>query len=375
MASLYRHILPPNPLDVAMRAARGKLGPEDTLTALVAHTLAENPALAREWALFLLSKTEAQLELFEDIPIEVSLQPYSGNDQPDMAITLGNRARIVFEHKLDSPEGANQLERYIELCASERRATGITHYLAFVAPSPHNLLASHYIDSRFIAFEGRHPLWSDLGAIIEGQATANQAIEPLRELFDSLYLLPYEIPTELEPLLMDASTIDELPMEALKARRGFNMLIRNSGKAFIDKGWRFSTSRQRQYYFEPPDNLRAQHPRLRWITFDIWSNKRVIGGVRMPAPALSVSINFYERREHKASREIEGLMSRFQERKLCGYSPKTASNVSNSVMGKTRACHLFFDLNEIWQNDDLERFAAELVPSVIELIDPPIRKE
>jgi len=375
MASLYRHILPPNPLDVAMRAARGKLGPEDTLTALVAHTLAENPALAREWALFLLSKTEAQLELFEDIPIEVSLQPYSGNDQPDMAITLGNRARIVFEHKLDSPEGANQLERYIELCASERRATGITHYLAFVAPSPHNLLASHYIDSRFIAFEGRHPLWSNLGAIIEERAAANPSLKPLHELFDSLYLLPYEIPTELEPLLMDASTVDELPMEALKARRGFNMLIRNSGKAFIDKGWKFSTSRQRQCYFEPPDNLRPQHPLLRWIVFDIWSNRRIIGGIRMPAPALSASINFVESRENNPSREIDGLMNRFRGHEVCGYSPKIASNIWRSAMGKTRAFHLFFDLNEIWRNGDLERFATELVPLIIELFDPPIGKE
>ncbi|MGC9315628.1 MAG: hypothetical protein ACP5G4_08425, partial [bacterium] len=90
MDSNYRHNPPSNPYTTAIRASRGKLGPEDTLTNLVAYALVENPGIAWKWADFLLSGVVSQAEMFDDIPVEVSVHPYSGKVQPDMAMTLGN---------------------------------------------------------------------------------------------------------------------------------------------------------------------------------------------------------------------------------------------------------------------------------------------
>jgi|GEM_PF-6952173 len=372
MATTFAHNAPSTIHWTAFRAAMGKLGPEDALTHIVALELAQNPAIAREWAGFLLSNVSSRGNIFDDEPIKMSVQPYSGNDQPDMAITVGQTARLVFEHKLGAPEGANQLERYIRLCESEERQTKIPHFLAFVAPSQRNLLASHYNCERFITIDGRHPEWSDLGAIIETRVEEQPAIKPLYDLFDELNLLPYEIPADLEPLLEEARTLADLPREAIKARRGFNMMVRTAGQSAIDRGWTASTGSMRSCFFEPPERIRTQQPLLRWMMFEVWPHRRVVSGVRMPAPSLFANISFFDSRDMNAKMEIEALTRHFQNWELCGYRPTIAATKDNRANCKVRIFWMFFDLNKIWENGDFETVIERLVPYLTDLFDPPI---
>lgn len=375
MDSNYRHNPPSNPSITAIRASRGKLGPEDTLTNLVAYALAENPDIAYSWAMFLLSHVESQGEMFDDIPVEVSVHPYSGKVQPDMTMTLGNRARIVFEHKLDSPEGFDQVQRYLDFCAGESRRTGIPHFLAFVAPSPHNLVGSHYKCDQFVTMDGRHPLWADLGGIIEGCVEENPGIRGLYELFDYMNLLPFEMPETLEPLLRVAGTIEELGADAVKARRWFYYTVREAGKDAIERGWTVGASGVLGCFFEPPDRVREQHPQLRWLVFEAWPRPRTIGGVRMPAPSIFVNITDSETRENDASRNIEGLIQRFRGREIGGYTPKVSYSREPGGKRSTRVFWMFFDLNKIWEKGDLEFFMKVLVSEMLNLFDPPVEGE
>lgn len=358
-----------------MQASRGKLGPEDTLTNLVAYALAENPGIAWKWAVFLLSGVVAQGEMFDDIPVEVSVHPYSGKVQPDMAMTLGNRARIVFEHKLDSPEGLDQVQRYLDFCAGESRRTGIPHYLAFVAPTPHNLVGSHYCCDEFVTIGRRHPIWADLGGIIEGCVEEIPGIRELYELFDYMNLLPFEIPETLEPLLREAGTIDELGADAILARRWFHNLVREAGNDAIERGWSTGASWIRGCYFGPPDRVREQYPQLRWLMFEAWPRPRTIRGVRMPVPSIFVNISYYETRENDASRQMEGLARRFRDMEIGGYPSKTAVSRESREKRSVRVFWMFFDLNKIWENGDLEFFMKELVSEILYLFDPPVEGE
>ncbi len=360
------------PCRIAMRAACGSIGPEDTLTALVAHALDSNPQIAREWAELMLSRVKSQTEMFSDIPVEISVYPYTGKEQPDLAITLGNRARIVFEHKLDSSEGPDQIHRYLELCKDEEGRTGIPHYLAFVAPKAHNLVGDCYEAGRFVKIKDRHPLWSDLGGIIEERVEQTPGIRELYELFDYMNLLPFEIADSLEPLLREAGTLEELGKDAIKACRWFHTLVRDAGQKAIERGWIAGASWIRACYFEPPDRVREQHPQLRWLMFEAWPRPRTIRGVRMPVPAIYANISFYVTKENDASREVEGLVRRFRGREIGGFAPEVAHSREPGGKKSSRVFWMFFDLNKIWNNGDLENFIGQFVPGVINLFDPPV---
>lgn len=375
MATLYRHNTPINPYEIAIRATRGSSGPEDTFTALVAYALSSNPDIAREWANLLLSHVPSQTELFDNIPVEVSIYPYSGSAQPDFAITLGNRARIVFEHKLDSPEGVDQIHRYLLLCEKEERQVDIPHFLAFVAPKVHNLVGDCYKAERFVKIGNRHPLWSDLGGIIEERVEETPGIRELYELFDYMNLLPFEIPDTLEPLLREGPTLEDLGIDAIKARRWFHSLVRKAGNDAIERGWLIGSSWIRACYFEPPKRVSEQHPQLRWLMFEAWPRPRTIRGVRMPVPSVYTNISYYETKENDASREIEGLMRRFSKGEIGGYTPEVAYSRESREKRSIRLFWMSFDLNKIWADGDLETFIGQLVPELIELYDPPLEGE
>lgn len=370
MKSLFRHNIPPNPCRTAMRAAYNKLGPENSFTSLVAYYLHENPVLARKWADFLLSHVVSQCSMFDTENPEISVQPYTGNDQPDMAMTLGKDARILFEHKLDSSESQDQVERYLRLCAEEKRHTGISHYLAFVAPAQHNLVASCYASERFITIGDRHPLWSDLGDIVEKSVAHDPSLLQFYDLFKYLFLLPYHKTLELKPLLMENPIEGDLTPEALSARRGFQTIVH---RAAVRCGWE-TFAFDRKISISPHDGKKFNYDFSINIYVDVCPHRRVIAGEMMPYPSIILTISLYHHRNTFIGLELEGLEKRFGSSKIFGFSPVIPPTHKTRRTSSSRDFEVYFPLREIWEKGDIEKFLDELVKFSIGLFDPPTKR-
>jgi hypothetical protein len=352
-----------------MRAAESKIGPENTLTNLVAFFLHENPTLARKWANFLLSNVVVQCSMFAEENVETSVQPYTGSDLPDMALPLGTDSRIIFEHKLDSAEGEDQVERYLRLCADEERKTGLKHYLAFVAPAPHNLVASCYASERFITFGDRHPLWSDLGEIVETLAAQDESLKQLFELFKHLFLLPYQKTIELKPLLMEKPVKGELTTEALAARRGFQTILH---RAATRCDWQ-TYAYDRKISISPRFGAKLNYDFSIEFCVDVCPHRRVIAGEMMPYPSIVLTISLHHHRNSYIGLELEGLEKRFGLSKICEYKPVIPSKHKTRRTLTSRDFEAYYPLREIWEKGDLEKFLDELVKFTIGLIDPPMK--
>ena len=330
-----------------MRAARGSCGPEDTLTSLIAHALSRYPELAERWGAFLLD------QLLIEEPIETSIWPYSGKYRPDMAMTIGDRCRIIFEHKLDSPDGMDQLEHYLALCKREEKITNMAHKLAFVSPESRNLPASVYTDSDFIVIEARHPVWADLGSIIIDIEPNCSGVIELRELLDFLYLLPIELPNSLNDFI------------GMRDKKPFFSLIRKIGKALIERDWRYETD-STESRFIPPDDLREKLPGIQAIFCKICPVSTPHSN-RIPDPCLSFSVlfetlrfsvDFADNYAHAIHNRIKKLDLPFNT-----YFTLDRSNRSSAAI-------IYLDLGALWGSNNLENTIRRTLNSLLDILDP-----
>jgi len=166
--------------------------PENFLTDCVAAALVEDRALAQEWVELLLGGESIDGIELDDASIEVHAQVRENAESiPDLVLEIvadDRRVRIGVEHKLDAPEGENQLGRYVRLpglwavAAVTRR--GVRTQLAELTSGC----------ARWLRPTGRtHHTWTDVYPMVEHHARrpgSPPLTRALLGLFDDLQFAP-----------------------------------------------------------------------------------------------------------------------------------------------------------------------------------------
>ena len=159
-----------NIFEIAFNAKNGKYGDEDLFTDLLAWSFRQDPDLCRYLIqyLFLIDITSRP-----SITTQPSFKNFP-NDYPDMLIETP-QVNLICEHKLASPLGSRQLERYLALVVSEEQRTSKHHRLAFIARDivkiPGEVLChSHYCRPP----DAAHFRWRDIYAKIQSLIETQQ---------------------------------------------------------------------------------------------------------------------------------------------------------------------------------------------------------
>jgi hypothetical protein len=165
----------PNIFSVAFNYYR--LGDEDMVTALWHYVLAAVPGVGQAFVDELASRTHLVSAKFIG-----ALDHPQGNkaNRPDLLIQ-SDKWSVLFEHKLDSPCGASQLERYLAFARTKNWK------LAVMAKRPIELPVQVVGDAEFVApidlQQPRHFLWQDLQPLLRaaGHPLATEFAEFMEE--------------------------------------------------------------------------------------------------------------------------------------------------------------------------------------------------
>jgi hypothetical protein len=136
------------------------LGDEDMVTALWHYVLAAVPGVGQAFVDDLSSRTQLPSAKFVG-----ALDHPQGNkaNRPDLLIQC-DKWNVLFEHKLDSPLGSLQLERYLALARARNWK------LAVMAKRPLDISSAVLADAEFVApsdpKQPRHFLWQDLQPLL-----------------------------------------------------------------------------------------------------------------------------------------------------------------------------------------------------------------
>ena len=117
-----------NIFEIAFNAKNGKYGDEDLLTDLFAWYLRQDREIALQFVRMLTGITPSDIRTIETQPSF----PEFPHDFPDMVIKTPEVV-LVCEHKVASPLGCEQLERYLKIVVSERQKGSVPHALVFIA--------------------------------------------------------------------------------------------------------------------------------------------------------------------------------------------------------------------------------------------------
>lgn len=117
-----------NIFEIAFNAKAGKYGDEDLLTDLFAWYLRQDTDIAFLLVNLLTGCTPSKIKKIETQPTFVGF----ARDFPDMVIKTPEIV-VICEHKVSSPLGHEQLERYLKIAISEQKRHSIPHCLIFIA--------------------------------------------------------------------------------------------------------------------------------------------------------------------------------------------------------------------------------------------------
>ena len=152
---------------------------EDVFTECLAETLRQDQIMANDFITLLLSDNRAGLSPGPLKKIQTQVN-YPGA-VPDMMFIMDGGINIFIENKMDSPEGKDQLKRYLDIPDLSA--------LAFVTrTSRKGQVAETVLDEpRYLKPDDRdHYIWSDFHEIVERRSN-EQGVSPLLPAF--LYLL------------------------------------------------------------------------------------------------------------------------------------------------------------------------------------------
>lgn len=167
-----------------------RLGPEDRLTYSWGYVLNSVPGLGQRFVDFLVERCGLPASEFK---VAIDHPRGTQRDRPDFLIRC-EHWDALFEHKLDSPLGVVQLERYLEHASTRGRT-----YLGFVAPQ------MHHVSSDVIGHVGyirpktaEHFLWQDFYPLVE--ASGGKLAADFAEYMGVLGVRPWRWGTLGDPL-------------------------------------------------------------------------------------------------------------------------------------------------------------------------------
>lgn len=195
---------------------------EDVFTECFAETLRQDSSFAMDFITLLLSsnRTELSPSPINEIQTQVS---YPGAI-PDIVLVTDGGCSIFIENKMDSPEGKDQLKRYLEIPDLSA--------LAFITRTSRKGQVSKNVldDPKYLMPDDRdHFVWSDFHEIVQ-RRSSEHGVSPLVPAF--LYLLRGlgQRPDKAQTRRWQ----DDMPEEE-RFRKWFLELVFNNLK---DKGWR-----------------------------------------------------------------------------------------------------------------------------------------
>jgi len=151
--------------------------------------------------------------------VKITTQPplidYPG-EFPDMLLEAPEGV-LICEHKLGSPPGEDQLERYLQLAQKEQARTGVPHHLVLVGRDRRNVPQSVLDDEHYCHPVGAaHFFWQDAYQTLAQLPDEQQELSvegKLRQQFmaylRSLHLAPITLPKGCPPLSGDYSPEDK----------------------------------------------------------------------------------------------------------------------------------------------------------------------
>jgi len=359
-----------SPSLTAIKAAQNSLGPEDTLTNIVAFYLSANHELVASWCKFLLG------DLFIEDPVKVALFPSFQRNRPDMLVDIGQRIRIMFEHKLDSPEGKNQVEKYLGICRNMERKTGIPHYLAYITPDQHNLVGNVYLNSRFITINGMHPTWGDFSSIVLRLIEKNPDLKDLYEVLKYLYLTSDKLPDNAIDIFEAVKGLSNENSRTEQIIDAYYSLIRKAGKSLLKRNWKFHTNWDNRPTFIPEEDIKEKYWGLRRIYFDL-NRERIESKSKDSELFFSVFTEFIENHSiRKDSFELRPLVDKFAEI----LNARTFGTINHNVKISrisSRGSYIYtiecrFSFDEISKSGQFSTISRKVIDSIIEILDPDL---
>jgi hypothetical protein len=198
---------------------------EDFFTECLAATLSANPSFAVRFA----ERITGWSALAEVGIAEVATQLRYPGSQVDLVLTLGDGRRIGVEHKLYSPEGKGQLDKYLAL--------DVFDAVAFVTAYASDISDQVLADSRYVRPGGLQPhfLWSDFYDLVAAEGGEEVLRPALRCLFDHLNFQP------------PVAAVGDLESPDAEVRQrevaNFMKLYAALAASLRDRGWRHELAR------------------------------------------------------------------------------------------------------------------------------------
>jgi hypothetical protein len=192
---------------------------EDLFTECLAAALREDPAFTREYCVSIFGDAVADIKLLE-ADISIATQKNYPGCCLDMVLSLNGKVEVGMEHKLWSPEGKDQLDRYCAL--------GL-HSVAFItghAAEIRDKVLANPVYRR--PSNGRaHFLWSDFYDVVQKHARKPNAATLTRSLLELFDHLGFNPPHPQIGDLLDKEN-----------RRNFAKLWTPTKIALANRGWR-----------------------------------------------------------------------------------------------------------------------------------------
>lgn len=242
-----------NIFEIAFNAKAGKYGDEDLLTDLFAWYLRQDTEMAVQLVKLLTDVVPSKIKKIETQP------SFSGStDAPDMTIVTPEVV-VICEHKVASPLGYEQLERYLKIAVSEQKRLNLRHCLVFIArdlvmvsPAVHS--APHYCKTS----QAVHFRWRDVYHLIHKNLSPQHPLNERRlQFLDCLRYLKlafldptgeYNLLFSSDPKLLEQKKLQESSFgEAWKT-------IDGTVAWFEPLNFRFDFGSRKELYVEAREN-------------------------------------------------------------------------------------------------------------------------
>ncbi len=245
-----------NIFEIAFNAKADKYGDEDLLTDLFAWYLRQDPEIAIQLVKLLTGITPSKIKRIETQPTFKAFP----RDFPDMTIVTPEMV-VICEHKVSSPLGNRQLERYLGIAVSEQESRNIPHYLVFIARDLVMVSSEVYSKSHYRQGpKAVHFRWKDIYCLIQENLSTDHPLHERRlQFLDCLrYLkLAFLDPTGDFNLLFSGDP--ELKEEKQLQEKSFGEVwktIDGTVAWFEERGFRPDYGSRKELYLEPKANTK-----------------------------------------------------------------------------------------------------------------------
>ena len=210
--------------DIFVKAFKLTESKEDLFTECLAGTLREDSRLAREFLVTLCGNQVDGVSL-QNTAISIATQQVRGNCCVDMVFSLDRGKTIGVENKLESPEGKDQLARYLALGFSR---------LAFITGFYTKVGSEVSRNERYVrpSKEREHFLWSDFYQLLDEHTEAAPAAVLTRALRELFAYLGFDPP---KPEIGDL--LDSDPERSRENRLNFTKLWEPARAGLRERRW------------------------------------------------------------------------------------------------------------------------------------------